>query len=305
MNKTCIVIAGPTAVGKTALAVDIARHFSTAIISADSRQCYRELNIGVAKPSAAELAQVHHYFVDSHSVHDNVSAADFEKYALEAAARIFEHSDVAVMTGGTGLYIRAFCEGMDPIPPVEEAIRKQVTEAYALHGIQWLQEEIRTADPDFFEKGEMQNPQRMMRALEVKRSSGQSILSYQTNAKVKRDFNIIRVALELPREGLYERINRRVDEMMAAGLANEVKSLLPYQSLNALQTVGYRELFAYHEGEISLSRAVELIKQHTRHYAKRQMTWFKKDPAFSWYAPQYDVLLNGILAQMDQQALRV
>ena len=305
MNKTCIVIAGPTAVGKTALAVDIARHFSTAIISADSRQCYRELNIGVAKPSAAELAQVHHYFVDSHSVHDNVSAADFEKYALEAAARIFEHSDVAVMTGGTGLYIRAFCEGMDPIPPVEEAIRKQVTEAYALHGIQWLQEEIRTADPDFFEKGEMQNPQRMMRALEVKRSSGQSILSYQTNAKVKRDFNIIRVALELPREGLYERINRRVDEMMAAGLANEVKSLLPYQSLNALQTVGYRELFAYHEGEISLSRAVELIKQHTRHYAKRQMTWFKKDPAFSWYAPQYDVLLKGILAEMDQQALRV
>lgn len=305
MNKTCIVIAGPTAVGKTALAVDIARHFSTAIISADSRQCYRELNIGVAKPSAAELAQVHHYFVDSHSVHDNVSAADFEKYALEAAARIFEHSDVAVMTGGTGLYIRAFCEGMDPIPPVEEAIRKQVTEAYALHGIQWLQEEIRTADPDFFEKGEMQNPQRMMRALEVKRSSGQSILSFQTNAKVKRDFNIIRAALELPREGLYERINRRVDEMMAAGLANEVKSLLPYQSLNALQTVGYRELFAYHEGEISLSRAVELIKQHTRHYAKRQMTWFKKDPAFSWYAPQYDVLLKGILAEMDQQALRV
>ena len=305
MNKTCIVIAGPTAVGKTALAVEIARHFSTAIISADSRQCYRELNIGVAKPSAAELAQVHHYFVDSHSVHDNVSAADFEKYALEAAARIFEHSDVAVMTGGTGLYIRAFCEGMDPIPPVEEAIRKQVTEAYALHGIQWLQEEIRTADPDFFEKGEMQNPQRMMRALEVKRSSGQSILSFQTNAKVKRDFNIIRAALELPREGLYERINRRVDEMMAAGLANEVKSLLPYQSLNALQTVGYRELFAYHEGEISLSRAVELIKQHTRHYAKRQMTWFKKDPAFSWYAPQYDVLLKGILAEMDQQALRV
>ncbi len=305
MNKTCIVIAGPTAVGKTALAVDIARHFSTAIISADSRQCYRELNIGVAKPSAAELAQVHHYFVDSHSVHDNLSAADFEKYALEAAARIFEHSDVAVMTGGTGLYIRAFCEGMDPIPPVEEAIRKQVTEAYALHGIQWLQEEIRTADPDFFEKGEMQNPQRMMRALEVKRSSGQSNLSYQTNAKVKRDFNIIRAALELPREGVYERINRRVDEMMAAGLANEVKSLLPYQSLNALQTVGYRELFAYHEGEISLSRAVELIKQHTRHYAKRQMTWFKKDPAFSWYAPQYDVLLKGILAEMDQQALRV
>ncbi len=305
MNKTCIVIAGPTAVGKTALAVEIARHFSTAIISADSRQCYRELNIGVAKPSAAELAQVHHYFVDSHSVHDNLSAADFEKYALEAAARIFEHSDVAVMTGGTGLYIRAFCEGMDPIPPVKEAIRKQVTEAYALHGIQWLQEEIRTADPDFFEKGEMQNPQRMMRALEVKRSSGQSILSFQTNAKVKRDFNIIRVALELPREGLYERINRRVDEMMAAGLANEVKSLLPYQSLNALQTVGYRELFAYHEGEISLSRAVELIKQHTRHYAKRQMTWFKKDPAFSWYAPQYDVLLKGILAEMDQQALRV
>ena len=305
MKKTCIVIAGPTAVGKTALAVEIARHFSTAIISADSRQCYRELNIGVAKPSAAELAQVHHYFVDSHSVHDNVSAADFEKYALEAAARIFEHSDVAVMTGGTGLYIRAFCEGMDPIPPVEEAIRKQVTEAYALHGIQWLQEEIRTADPDFFEKGEMQNPQRMMRALEVKRSSGQSILSFQTNAKVKRDFNIIRAALELPREGLYERINRRVDEMMAAGLANEVKSLLPYQSLNALQTVGYRELFAYHEGEISLSRAVELIKQHTRHYAKRQMTWFKKDPAFTWYAPQYDVLLKGILAEMDQQALRV
>lgn len=282
MNKTCIIIAGPTAVGKTAVAIQLAQHFSTQIISADSRQCFKELNIGVAKPSHSELSLVHHYFINSHSITESFSAADYESYALQSVQKIFKEKDIAVMVGGTGLYIKAFADGMDEIPATDEIVRTTIVTNYNNGGIEWLQQQIKKQDPDYFISGEMQNPQRMMRALEVKLSTGKSITSFQSNQKKKRDFNIIKFGLELPRELLYDRINKRADDMIREGLQDEVKNLISFKDLNALQTVGYRELFDYFDGKISGDRAIELIKQNTRRYAKRQMTWFKKDTTFKW-----------------------
>jgi tRNA dimethylallyltransferase len=281
-KKTCIIICGPTAVGKTDIAVSVATHFNTKIISADSRQCYQELNIGVARPSETALHAVPHYFINSHSIQQEVTTADFERYALTAADKIFEDNDIAVMVGGTGLYIRAFCDGMDDIPSVDPAIRNDITEQYKINGLTWLQQQVKAADPAYFEKGEIQNPRRMMRALEVIRSTGQSITYFQQGQKKQRPFNIIKIGLELPREMLYNRINQRVLLMMEAGLEKEARALYAFRELNALQTVGYRELFDYFAGHTSLERAVELIQQNSRHYAKRQLTWFKKDFDTRW-----------------------
>ncbi|RZM07210.1 MAG: tRNA (adenosine(37)-N6)-dimethylallyltransferase MiaA, partial [Pedobacter sp.] len=250
--------------------------------SADSRQCFKELDIGVAKPSAAELAAVPHYFINSHSIHDNFSAADYESYALEKLSQIFREKDIAVMVGGTGLYIKAFAEGLDAIPAIDEAIKLQVAEGYAAMGISWLQSEIQQHDPAFYASGEIRNPHRLIRALEVKLSTGKSITELQSRTKKTRDFNIVKIGMEMPREKLYSRINDRVDQMMADGLEIEALALMPFRELNALQTVGYRELFDFFDGKISLDKAVELIKQNTRHYAKRQMTWFKKDEIINW-----------------------
>ncbi|MEO6722284.1 MAG: tRNA (adenosine(37)-N6)-dimethylallyltransferase MiaA [Ferruginibacter sp.] len=287
MNKTCIIILGPTAVGKTSLGIQLAQHFSTEIISADSRQCYKELNIGVAKPSSAQLQQVPHYFINSHSIAENVNAAAFETYALEKTRQIFNHHDVVVMVGGTGLYIKAFCGGIDPIPPTKPGIRENIIAAYQANGIGWLQEEVKRNDPVYYAAGEIKNPHRLMRALEVVLSTGQSIVSFQQKQQIKRDFDIIKIGLELPKDELYNRINTRVDIMMAEGLPDEVKSLQPYRELNALQTVGYKELFSHFNGGISMQEAIEAIKINTRHYAKRQMTWFKKDKSVTWCSPEY------------------
>lgn len=285
--KTVIIIAGPTAVGKTAIAIDIARYFHTAIISADSRQCFKELSIGVARPSVEELHKVPHYFIASHSIHEEITAAGFEAYALQQANELFAKHDVVVMAGGTGLYIKAFCEGLDQVPAVPSHIRTGITHAYETNGLQWLQQQLREKDPAFYERGEMKNPQRMMRALEVVEATGQSILDFRKGETAKRDFNILKIGLELPREELNQRINARVDQMMQSGLLEEVRSLLPFRHLNALQTVGYAELFDYLEERITLEKAIELIRQNTRRYAKRQMTWFKKDAAFNWFSPQH------------------
>jgi len=283
--NTVIIIAGPTAVGKTSVAIHLAKHFNTSIISADSRQCFKELNIGVAKPTPSQLEAVKHYFINTHSINDEVTAATFEQYALNAAQAIFQNSPVVIMAGGTGLYIKAFCEGLDEIPAIPAHIRKQVIAAYEEQGISFLQSELAEKDPMFWETAEQQNPQRLMRALEVLFATGKSITSYRSNTPVKRPFNIIKIGLELPREVLFEHINHRVDEMITEGLTEEVKGLLPYQHLNALQTVGYKELFEYFNNTITLHKAIEHIKQNTRHYAKRQMTWFKKDVRFKWFAP--------------------
>jgi tRNA dimethylallyltransferase len=286
MSKTCIIISGPTAVGKTSVAIAVARHFQTEIISADSRQCFKELNIGVAKPSPQELAQVKHHFIDSHSIHDDLNAAGFEQYALQAAHDIFLHHDIAVMTGGTGLYIKAFCQGMDEIPPVLPGIRENIMAEFERSGLPWLQQQVKEQDPLYYATGEVQNPQRLVRALEVVQSTGRSIRSFQQGKKIERDFKIINTALELPKEELHHNINHRVDEMMLKGLLQEVKDLLPWRHLNALQTVGYTELFEHLEGKYTLEEAVEQIKKNTRHYAKRQMTWFRRDATTKWFSPK-------------------
>ena len=276
-TKTCIIISGPTAVGKTSYGIDLALKNNTQIISADSRQCFKELNIGVAKPSDEQLKKVHHYFINSHSIHDEVNARMFEEYALKSVNEIFEKNDFAVMVGGTGLYIKAFMEGLDEIPEIDESIRKKINEDYLEKGFDWLHNELKKYDAVFFEKGEMQNPQRMLRALEVKLSTGKSILDFHSQKKQKRNFEINVCLLELPRQQLYNNINIRVEQMIESSLLKEAEGLYPYKQLNALQTVGYKELFDYFDGKISLEKAIEEIKKNTRHYAKRQMTWFKKN----------------------------
>jgi len=287
-DPTVIIIAGPTAVGKTAAAVHLAQRLSTEIISADSRQCFKELNIGVAKPSPRELQAVHHYFIDSHSIREEVTAALFEELALQWTQDIFGRQTaagkppVAVVVGGTGLYIKAYSEGLDTIPPIDPMIRQQIQQMYEQAGIDWLQAQVRDSDPEFFRVGEIQNPQRLMRALEVKRSTGQSILAFRTREKKHRPFKIEKIGLSLSKEVLHQRINQRVDRMMEEGLLEEVRGLLPYREWNALQTVGYSELFDHLEGKLSLDEAVERIKINTRQYAKRQMTWFRKDPSTQW-----------------------
>ncbi|MBI5858658.1 MAG: tRNA (adenosine(37)-N6)-dimethylallyltransferase MiaA [Sphingobacteriales bacterium] len=299
-KKTVIIICGPTAVGKTSVAIQLAQHYKSEIISADSRQCFKELNIGVARPSEKELEEIKHHFIASHSIQEEVTAASFEQYALGKTKELFAKHDVVMMVGGTGLYIKAFCEGLDKIPEVSDGIRTQIAENYKLKGLEWLQDEIEKKDPAFFATGEIQNPQRMMRALEVLEATGQSILSFRKGAKAKRDFNTIKIGLELPKEELHRNINARVDKMMEAGLLNEVKQLLPFKNLNALQTVGYAELFEcmvpemrltqnsnsvflFQHGVASIEEAVKQIKIHTRQYAKRQMTWFRKDEAIKWF----------------------
>jgi tRNA dimethylallyltransferase len=303
MNKTIILIAGPTAVGKTALAISIARKFQTSVISADSRQCFNELNIGVAKPSLDELNVVQHYFINTHSVHDDVTAASFEIYALSVAETLFQTTNVIVMAGGTGLYIKAFLEGMDEIPAVDEIIRHQLTALYNAHGTEWLQQQLKEKDPLFAAEGEMQNPQRMLRALEVIEATGTSIIQFRKGTKKQRNFNVIKIGLELPRDELYNRINKRVDVMMQQGLLEEAKAFVHLQYLNALQTVGYRELFSHFNGECSLTEAVSKIKQHTRHYAKRQLTWFKRDEDMKWFHPhETEAITNHIQQQIKSPA---
>ena len=291
-DKIVIVIAGPTAVGKTSLAIELAKHFQTEIISADSRQCFKELNIGVARPSVEELQQVPHHFINSHSIQEEVTAITFEQYALQKATALFKYHQVVVMVGGTGLYIKAFTDGLDLIPPINPAVRMEVIQSFEQHGVSWLQQQLQQKDPLYSEKGEMQNPQRMMRALEVVESTGQSVLSFRKGEKVKRDFSIIKIGVELPKEELQRNIHTRVDNMMKAGLQEEVKGLLSFRKLNALQTVGYAELFDWLDGNISLEKAMEQIKTATRQYAKRQMTWFKKDKELQWFSP---VQINEII----------
>ncbi|HNK60226.1 MAG TPA: tRNA (adenosine(37)-N6)-dimethylallyltransferase MiaA [Chitinophagaceae bacterium] len=291
-NKTAIIICGPTAVGKTAVAIQIAKHLGTEIISADSRQCFKELNIGVARPTEKELQTVPHHFMASHSVNEEVTAVGFEQYALEKIEFLFKKNNVVVMVGGTGLYIKAFEDGLDLIPEINVNIRREIVTNYENLGINWLQQELREKDPVFFKEGEIQNPQRMMRALEVINATGQSILSFRKGKKANRDFKIIKIGLELPKEILHLRIQERVDKMMEQGLLDEVKNMIPYRKRNALQTVGYAELFDYLEGKTELKLAVELIKTHTRQYAKRQMTWFKKDKNIQWFGPNE---LNAML----------
>jgi len=290
------VIAGPTAVGKTAIAIELAKQLGTAIISADSRQCYREMSIGTAKPSPAELQEVKHYFIDAFPVTQDLDAADYETLALTYLAEIFREHSTAVVCGGTGLYIKALCTGLDNMPDVDETIAKNLTGAYETYGLAWLQQAVMQEDPEFYAKGEIKNPARLLRALIFKRSTGLSILGFRSGTPKNRPFRIIKAGLELPRELLYDRINHRVDIMMQQGLLDEVKQLYPMKELKNLQTVGYSEIFDHLDGKYSLEEAVEKIKQSTRHYAKRQMTWFRKDKDIHWFMASDPEVVDKILA---------
>lgn len=272
--------------GKTAHAIEVAQHLNTVILSADSRQCYKELNIGVARPTANQLKQAPHYFIASHSVREQLNAAWYEAYTLNLLNHLFKSYNNVVVTGGTGLYIKALTQGLDAIPEVPESIRQNIIQQYTTHGKDWLQQQLLTHDPLYAAQGEMQNPQRMMRALEVFLETGQSIISFRQKEKKTRPFNIVQLGIELPRHQLHARINTRVDMMMEAGLESEARTVLPFRQLNALQTVGYSELFNYFDGNIPLPQAIELIKQNTRRYAKRQMTWFKKQEGIHWVDAQ-------------------
>lgn len=288
MTPTVYIVVGPTAVGKTKYAIELAQTLKTEIISADARQCYRELNIGVARPSSLELATVPHHFIASHSIQDNVNAGVFEQYALAKSTELLSKFGTAVMVGGTGLYTKAFVEGMDLIPAIDPSIRIQIQQDLSTKGIEWLQNQVKQIDPDYWaiaDQGEQQNTQRLSRALEVMTGTGQSILSFQNQTKKVRPFNIQKIGIEMPRAQLYDRINQRVHQMDQMGLEEEVKALRPQFHLNALQTVGYQEWLPYLEGNQSKEAVIQAIQQNTRHYAKRQMTWFKKDPEIKWQQP--------------------
>ena len=285
VKKYLIVIGGATASGKTRLAIDLAQAFKTEILSADSRQFYREMSIGTAKPTAEELAAAPHHFVGNLSIHDYYSVGDFEREAIRVLDKIFDTHDVAVMVGGTGLFIRAVCEGLDKFPETPLPIRQYFEDMYAQKGIESLQKILQTVDPEYFALVDQQNPMRLIRALAVWKTSGKSFSSFRTQSKKTRDFNPIYIVIDLERPILYDRINKRVDSMMAEGLEAEARSLYAFKQLNALQTVGYQELFAYFDGTISREEAIDKIKQHSRNYAKRQTTWFKKETYWARFNP--------------------
>lgn len=296
MNKTLIVVSGPTASGKTELAIALARHFETEIISADSRQFYREMNIGTAKPSPEQLREVRHHFINHLSVADTYSAGDFEKDALAMAGQVFKQKDMLVAVGGSGLYIRALCEGLDDFPEVDDKIKQSVQADFEKHGIQFLQNKLKQKDPDYYQIVDLQNPHRLMRALAVCESSSRPFSSFRKKKMSKRPFKIIQTGIEMPRQKLYDRINQRVDNMIESGLLEEVRALKPFWKNKALDTVGYREFIAYLKNEITYEKAIELIKRNTRRYAKRQLTWFRKDPDIKWFEP---LELNTIIASIE------
>jgi tRNA dimethylallyltransferase len=298
--KTLIVIAGPTAIGKTAVAIQLAQHFNTVILSADSRQFYREMSIGTAKPTADELDLAKHYFINSHSVSEPFSVGDFEKQGLALLDELFKIHNIIILVGGSGLYIKAICDGFDNIPVADEGVRERLNHELEEKGLTHLQEKLKLADPDYYIQVDINNPQRVIRALEVFESTGKPFSSYRVANTSTRPFNIIKIALDMPRELLYNRINQRVDIMMEQGLLDEVSSLTPYRHLNGLNTVGYSEIFDHLDGKTDLNTATEKIKQNTRRFAKRQLTWFRKDKGFHWIEANENLYKN-LLAYLFQQ----
>lgn len=295
LNKTLIVVVGPTGIGKTALAISIARQFHTEIISADSRQFFKEMEIGTAKPSAEELAAAPHHFINSHSIETLFSTGDFEVQAIELIETLFKKHHTLVMVGGSGLYIDAICKGLDDLPDIDLNIRESLNQQLANEGLEAIKKQLSEYDPEYYEKVDQANPQRMIRGLEFYLSTGTKLSAHFTNNKKVRSFNILKIGLNMDRAALYDRINQRVDKMMEAGLLDEVKRLQPFRKYNALNTVGYAELFTYLDGACSLSEAVDRIKQNTRRFAKRQLTWFRRDDSTAWFEPgQDDAVINYI-----------
>lgn len=292
-NLKLIVLIGPTAVGKTPLAIRLAEHFRTEIISADSRQVFKELKVGTARPSPEELARVKHHFVAFRHVTEGYDAGTFAIEARKVIASLFENHPKVVLCGGSGLYVQAILEGFDDLPKVHSEVRATIVSDFEAKGLDWLQQEVEKHDPDYFALVDKQNPMRLMRALEVIRITGKPFSGFRKKVKIKLPFQVVKIGLNVERETLYQRIDKRVDEMVQRGLLAEVKNLMPHRQLNALQTVGYQEFFGFLEGRYDEPEAIRLLKRNTRHYAKRQLTWFKKDKEIKWYNPDD---WEGILA---------
>lgn len=283
--KTLISIVGPTAVGKTALTLELGKKFNTEIISADSRQFYKELNIGTAKPSQGELNQVPHHFINSHSIQDTFSAGDFEKDGLAKIDSLFQRHDLLLMVGGSGLFVNAVIEGMDKLPKPQEGLRELLNQNYKEKGINFIRERLNKIDPFYYKTVDISNPQRMIRAIEVFETTGIPFSIWRKNNKKERNFKTLSIGLNIERTLLYNQINQRVDDMINNGLLKEVETLLPFKEYSPLKTVGYTELFDYIDGNYTLDEAIEKIKQNTRKYAKRQLTWFRKNQNTVWFNP--------------------
>ena len=283
---TLIVVVGPTGSGKSALAVTLAQHYCAPIISTDSRQLYRGMAIGTAQPTADELAAATHYFIADREVEDDFNCGRYEVEALELLERLFAENDYVVAVGGSGLYIQALCDGMDNLPEADETIRESLKLRLESEGLAPLVDELRERDPAYAEEVDLCNPARVMRALEVCITTGRPYSEQRSGDRAERPFNIVKIGTDMPREELYDRINRRVDMMVADGLVEEARAMYPKRHLNALQTVGYREIFDHLDGKCSLEEAIELIKRNSRRYAKRQMTWFRRDERVGWFSPK-------------------
>lgn len=295
-HKKLIVLVGPTAVGKTAVAIRIALNYGTDVISADSRQIFREMTIGTAKPSPDDLALVKHHFIDSHSIFDDYDAAQFGRDALALIHKLFENHSHVVLCGGSGLYIRAVCEGFDDIPEIPSDVRQELIAEFEAFGLDKLQQKMKLLDPEHFGQIDVRNPHRLIRALEVVIGTGASITSFQKKMKPVHPFDIVKIGLELTRQELYARIDERMDKMIDLGLFAEAERLYKHKSINALQTVGYQEIFDYMDGKNDKAEAIRLLKRNSRRYAKRQLTWFKRDPEIIWKHPSD---LDQIMAVID------
>lgn len=294
-DKRLVVIVGPTGSGKTDLSIRLALHYRAPILSTDSRQVYRGLPIGTAQPTVEQLQAVEHHFIASHDLNDNFNCGEYEMQALARLDELFTSHDYVVAVGGSGLYIRALCEGMDDLPQADAALRRELAARLESDGIEPLAEELKTLDPTYYAEVDRSNPARVVRALEVCLQTGLPYSQLRTGIRRRRNFDIVKVGVDLPREELYDRINRRVDRMLAEGLEAEARAVYPHRRLNALQTVGYREFFDYFDGLISYDQAVELIKRNSRRYAKRQLTWFRRDEEIRWFRPdQTDTIINHI-----------
>lgn len=280
--KKLVIITGPTASGKTAISVQIAKALNTEIISCDSRQFYKEMSIGTAKPSPQEMDGVKHHFVNSHSVTDEVNAGRFEREALSIITRLFQKHDYVILCGGSGLFIDAITKGFDDMPSITPDVRENLRNEFEKEGLKPLQEQLLQLDPEYYNQVDLDNSQRVIRALEVCLSSAKTYTELRRGQTEKRPFDTIKFVLDWPRQDLYNRINQRVDTMVSEGLEEEVKSLQPFRSLNSLNTVGYKEIFNYLDGETTQPEAIELIKRNSRRYAKRQLTWFRRDPSYQW-----------------------
>lgn len=283
--KTLIAIIGPTGIGKTDLSIDIAQRLNTEIISCDSRQVYKELKIGTAVPSENQLKKVKHHFIGHKSIYDYYNASIFEKEAIELLDNLFQKYDDVIMTGGSGLYINAVCNGIDDLPTIDQELRTELLQKLKNEGVESLRMQLKMLDPDYYKQADTRNPKRILKALEVTLQTGKPYSSFLTNSKRERNFKIIKIGLQRDRDELYERINLRVDQMINEGLVEEARMFYKEKQLNSLNTVGYRELFDCFDGTITLEKAIELIKRNSRHYAKRQISWFGRDNEIHWFNP--------------------